>query len=150
MTVSSGIITKIAGTDTASYSGDGGAATSAALNKPYGVAIDSSSNVYIADSGNNRIRKVTITTPTRLPTVMPSIPTITPSKAPSLTPTLIPSYAPSSAATTSSQDIITTIAGTGSASYSGDGGAATSAGVYYPSGVALDASGIILFLFIFN
>ena len=42
------------------------------------------------------------------------------------------------------QDIITTIAGTGSASYSGDNGAATSATLNYPQGVALDASGRIL------
>ena len=43
-----------------------------------------------------------------------------------------------------STGIITTIAGTGTGSYSGDNGAATSAGLYYPSGVALDASGRIL------
>ena len=43
------------------------------------------------------------------------------------------------------QDIITTIAGTGSASYSGDNGAATSATLNYPSGVAVDASGRILY-----
>ena len=43
------------------------------------------------------------------------------------------------------QDIITTIAGTGSTTYSGDGGAATSATLYYPFGVALDASGRILY-----
>ena len=42
------------------------------------------------------------------------------------------------------QDIITTIAGTGVSSYSGDGGAATSATLYYPHGVAVDASGRIL------
>ena len=42
------------------------------------------------------------------------------------------------------QDIITTIAGTGSFSYSGDNGAATSATLKYPSGVAVDASGRIL------
>ena len=42
------------------------------------------------------------------------------------------------------QNIITTIAGTGSAGYSGDNGAATSARLYYPSGVALDALGRIL------
>ena len=45
---------------------------------------------------------------------------------------------------TVSTGIITTIAGTGSASYSGDGGAATSAALNYPEGVALDASGRIL------
>ena len=60
-------------------------------------------NVYIADTYNHRIRKVTVST-----------------------------------------GIITTIAGTGSGSYSGDNGAATSATLYYPSGVALDASGRIL------
>ena len=60
-------------------------------------------NVYIAEYGNNRIRKVTVST-----------------------------------------GIITTIAGTGTASYSGDNGAATSATLYYPVGVALDASGRIL------
>ena len=42
------------------------------------------------------------------------------------------------------QDIITTIAGTGTGSYSGDNGAATSATFYYPCGVAQDASGRIL------
>ena len=42
VTVSTGIITTIAGAGTASYSGDNGAATSATLSKPYGVAVDSS------------------------------------------------------------------------------------------------------------
>ena len=42
VTVSTGIITTYAGTGTTSYSGDGGAATSATLNVPYGVALDSS------------------------------------------------------------------------------------------------------------
>ena len=44
VTVSTGIITTVAGTGTTSYSGDGGAATSAALNYPYGVALDSAGN----------------------------------------------------------------------------------------------------------
>ena len=60
-------------------------------------------NVYIANQGNNRIRKVTVST-----------------------------------------GIITTIAGTGSTGYSGDNGAATSATLKYPFGVAVDASGRIL------
>jgi len=52
------IIASIAGDGIAGYSGDGGAATSAMLSNPYGVAVDGSGNIFIADSGNNRIRKV--------------------------------------------------------------------------------------------
>ncbi|HXZ12499.1 MAG TPA: choice-of-anchor L domain-containing protein [Candidatus Sulfotelmatobacter sp.] len=63
---SSGTITPYAGTFVAGFAGDGGAATSAELNFPTGLALDSSGNLYIADSQNNRIRKVstggTITT----------------------------------------------------------------------------------------
>jgi sugar lactone lactonase YvrE len=95
-----GIITTVAGTGTAGFSGDGGAATSAMLTYPFEVAIDSSGNLYIADSDNQRIRKV-------------------------------------SAAT----GIITTVAGSGAQGYSGDGGAATSAMLNWPYGVAVDSSG---------
>jgi sugar lactone lactonase YvrE len=51
-----GTITTIAGTGTAGFSGDAGAATSAQLNAPVGVALDANGDVYIADTGNNRIR----------------------------------------------------------------------------------------------
>ena len=100
VTVSTGIISTIAGTGTGSYSGDNGAATSATLSYPYGVGLDTAGNVYIADTDNNRIRKVTIST-----------------------------------------GIITTIAGTGASSYSGDNGPATSATLNGPFGVALDSAG---------
>jgi hypothetical protein len=53
------IITTLAGTGSAGYSGDGSAATLASLNDPRGVAIDTSGNVYIADTANYVIRKVT-------------------------------------------------------------------------------------------
>jgi uncharacterized protein (TIGR03437 family) len=53
-----GIITTIAGNGTAGYSGDGGLATSAALNSPEGLAVDSAGNLFIADQGNQRVRKV--------------------------------------------------------------------------------------------
>ncbi len=61
VTVSTGIITTIAGKGTTTYDGDGGAATSASIYEPYGVSVDSSGNVYIADCYHNRIRKVTVT-----------------------------------------------------------------------------------------
>ncbi len=100
VTVSTGIITTIAGTETASYSGDNGQATSATLNYPSGITLNSEGNMYIADQRNFRIRKVTVST-----------------------------------------GIISTIAGTGTQSYSGDNGPATSAALNYPTGIALDSSG---------
>jgi len=54
----SGIISTVAGNNTAGYSGDGGAATTAKLNQPAGVNIDASGNIYIADFGNHVIREV--------------------------------------------------------------------------------------------
>ena len=62
----SGLISKVAGTGKAGYSGDGGPATDAQLSYPCGIALDRMGNLYIADSGNSHIRKVsasgTITT----------------------------------------------------------------------------------------
>ena len=59
-----GIITTVAGNGTNGYSGDGGAATNAELNDPYGVAVDATGNLFIADSDNDRIRKVVFPGPT--------------------------------------------------------------------------------------
>jgi hypothetical protein len=53
-----GVITTVAGNWGRGYSGDGGAATNAELNSPQGVAVDASGNLFIADTENNRIRKV--------------------------------------------------------------------------------------------
>src|SRR5665213_2508967 len=58
-----GIISTYAGNGTAGYTGDGGPAASAQLNNPQGVAADSAGNIYIADTGNNVIRKVNAATP---------------------------------------------------------------------------------------
>ncbi len=89
----------VAGTGIAGYSGDGSAATSAQLNTPSCVTVDDSGNVYIADTNNYRVRRV------------------------------------------STSGIITTVAGIGSYSSSGDGGAATKAALAGPTGLAMDASG---------
>ncbi len=64
ITVSTGIISTVAGTGSASggYNGDNMQATAAALNSPHDVVLDSSGNLYICDSGNNRIRKVDVST----------------------------------------------------------------------------------------
>jgi len=94
-----GVITTLAGTGSGAYSGDNGAATNAAVNYPQGVACDAAGNVYIADTFNNRIRKV------------------------------------------GTNGIITTVAGNGTPAYSGNNGAATSASLYWPSGVTVDTAG---------
>ena len=104
--LSTGIINTVAGTGTAGYNGDGVTAITAELNAPYAVAFDASGNLYIADSGNNRVREV---------------------------------KAVSGAITPAST--IATFAGTGNAGDSGDGAAATSAELWDPSGVAVDAAG---------
>jgi trimeric autotransporter adhesin len=97
-----GIITTVAGTGAAGFSGDGAAATAAQLNSPSRVAVDSAGNLYIADASNNRIRKVTAAT-----------------------------------------GFISTIAGTGVNGFSGDGGAATSAQIGNARGVTVDSAGNI-------
>jgi hypothetical protein len=56
------VISTIAGIGTASYSGDGGQATSAAINQPSGIAIDSSGNVYVNEFTSSRVRKITAST----------------------------------------------------------------------------------------
>lgn len=53
-------IARVAGTGQVGYSGDGGPATAARLNMPYGMALDPSGNLYIADAGNHRIRRVDV------------------------------------------------------------------------------------------
>jgi len=102
VTVATGIITTVAGSGVAGFLGDGGIATAAQLYYPTAVAVDGAGNVYIADSNNNRIRRV--------------------------------------AAATS---VITTIAGTGTAGVGGDGGPASAAQLNSPIGVAVDAGGNI-------
>ena len=57
----SGTLTRVAGTSRPGYSGDGGPATSAQLWSPSGIALDAAGNLYIADSSNNRVRKVSPT-----------------------------------------------------------------------------------------
>jgi uncharacterized protein (TIGR03437 family) len=96
-----GIITTIAGINGAGYQGDNGPAIFARLNRPTGIAVDSSGNVFIADTVNHRIRKI------------------------------------------DASGTIVSIAGTGAAGFSGDGGPAVSAQLNMPESLAVDASGNI-------
>ena len=62
VTTSTGLITSVAGTGVAGYSGDGGAAVDAKVNSPVGIQLDKSGNIYFADAGLHRIRKITVST----------------------------------------------------------------------------------------
>ena len=125
--VSTGVITTVVGTGTASSTGDGSAATVATINGPVFSRFDSAGNYYLSECYGNKVRKV-ITVTTDIPTVTPSV-----------TPTYYPSLSPHTVS------IITTVAGTGVESYSGDGGQATSAAIDHPSGIATDSSGNVYF-----
>lgn len=62
LTVSTGVITTIAGNGVPGYGGDNISATSAAMFLPEAIRVDTSDNVYIADAGNNRVRKINAAT----------------------------------------------------------------------------------------
>jgi sugar lactone lactonase YvrE len=96
-----GVIATVAGNGANGYSGDGGPATSARLAEPRGIAADSAGNLYIADTKNHLIRKVT------------------------------------------PDGMIKTIAGNGTPGFSGDGGSAISARLNYPIALAVDSKGIL-------
>jgi sugar lactone lactonase YvrE len=95
--VANGVITTVAGNGKDGFSGDNGLATSAELSIPYAVAVDSAGNLYIADTGNSRIRKV-------------------------------------------ANGVIATVAGGGSGPGNGDGGSPTGA-LLFPEGIAVDSAG---------
>lgn len=150
-----GIISTVAGNGTAGFGGDGGAATSAMLNEPSGVAVDGSGNLYIADELNYRVRMVTpggiISTVAGNGTsgfsgdggpatsAMLNLPvSVMVDPAGDL---FISSNSDSRVRKVSTGGIITTVAGTGTGGFSGDGGAATSANLNGPWGMAVDATG---------
>ena len=58
-----GLITTVAGNGSPGFSGDGGIATAASLNRPAGIAVDSAGNIFISDSFNNRIREILVAPP---------------------------------------------------------------------------------------
>jgi sugar lactone lactonase YvrE len=159
VTASTGIITTVAGIGTPGNSGDNGVATKAALNSPNGVAVDSSGNIYIADTGNNVIREVSASSGVIERVAGKGTSGYSGDEGYATSATL---NSPNGVAldssgdiyiadtnndvirkVTASNDIITTVAGSGSAGYSGDKGAATSAKLTIPDSVAVDSSGNI-------
>jgi sugar lactone lactonase YvrE len=152
--VPTGIITTVAGTGTAGYSGDGGMATAAKLNDPNGVAVDVAGNVFIADR-NNVIRKVStagvISTYAGTGTAGYSGDNGHADSAQLNDPRgmAIDAYGTLFVADAGNHvirridtaRIITTVAGTGAFGYSGNGGAATAAKLNFPTDVAVDVFG---------
>ncbi|MER2556000.1 MAG: PKD domain-containing protein [Candidatus Competibacter denitrificans] len=156
-----GIISTFAGSGVRGLGGDGGPALQAELNSPGGVAMMADGSVLIADSGNNRIRRVMPDgTMTRFAGASgPGNPGASGDSGPAL---LASMYTPSGIAVAADggviiaeinnsrirrvgpDGIITTLAGNGSRSSSGDGGPATQAQVNQPEDVAVDADGGIL------
>jgi sugar lactone lactonase YvrE len=104
ISATTGIITTIAGIGTQGFSGDAGPATSASIDSPTGLALDSANNLYLADTHNHRVRRIDATT-----------------------------------------GLITTIAGTGTPGFSGDAAAATTAALALPHGITIDSSGNLYF-----
>lgn len=138
---SAGQLTVVAGDGRAGYSGDGGLAIAAQINAPRGLAVDAADNLFIADTGNGRVRKVS-----------PDGVITTPSGATEL-------HGPFSVAVDGSGDIfvaefdgnqvrkispagaVTSVAGSGIQGFSGDSGPAVEAQLYVPIGVAVDNAG---------
>ena len=132
-----GTASLFAGTGLPGYSGDGGPAINATLFRPSATAVDSSGNVFIADSGNRAIREVTLSTGI-ITTVVSNI-TIVVALAVSPNGTLY--FADRSIVQMISNGIVTTFAGNGTSGYSGDGGPAIAAELNEPVAVALDPAG---------
>ena len=150
-----GIITTVAGTGIAGFSGDGGPATAAELNLPYGLAVDTSGNLYIADLNNNRVRRVSpsgvIDTyagrggqgssgdggpATSAQMLSPRNVLVDPAGN-----LYISEFAAHRVRMVTPKGVISTVAGTGIAGFRGDGGPATAAQLAFPAGLAMDRAG---------
>jgi len=152
-----GIITTIAGNGTSGYSGDGGPATAAQLNQPFGIAFDNADNLYICDTHNERIRKVNSSG--IISTIAgDGIGRYWGDNGPALQASFwfplkivvdnadnlyITDYINQVVREISSSGIVTTYAGNGIPGYSGDGGPATAAQMNDPVGIAIDNNGIL-------
>ena len=150
-----GTIATVAGNGHPGFNGDGGPASAAQLNQPYGLAMDAVGNLYIADYGNQRVRA--IGTNGNITTVAGNGPSGSNADGGLATAALL--LGPRNVATDPAGNLyisdfdgqrvrmvspggtIGTVAGMGVAGFSGDGGPATAAQLAFPAGLALDGAG---------
>ena len=152
----SGALSIVAGTGASGFSGDGGAGAMAALAQPEGLAVDDAGNVYIADSFNNRIRRVDAATGVITTVAGRAGAGFAGDGGPATAATL---FLPFDVAVASDgtlyiadeynhrirrvdplSGVISTVAGTGSVGFAGDGGPATAAALAYPRSLAVDSA----------
>jgi sugar lactone lactonase YvrE len=154
MVTPAGVITTVAGTGTKGFAGDGGQATAAQLNGPISVAVDGAGNLLVADSSNSRVRKVT---PAGVITTVAGtgVRGFSGDGGPAIAAQLDPAaialdgagnlyiaeFGNQRVRKVTSAGVITTVAGTGTKGFSGDGGQATTAQLSGPENVAVDGAG---------
>jgi sugar lactone lactonase YvrE len=157
MISTSGVITTLAGTGAAGFSGDGGPATAAQLNLPYGLAADLAGYVYVADLGNDRVRRIgpdgVITTVAGNGNRGSSGDGGAATSAQLLTPRNVAVDAAGNlyfsefeghrVRKVTPDGRISTVAGTGVAGFRGDGGSAVNAQLAFPAGLAGDRLGAL-------
>jgi uncharacterized protein (TIGR03437 family) len=150
-----GLIVTIAGNGHPGFAGDGGPAAAAQLNQPYGLALDASGNLYVADYGNQRVRRIDgngiITT-----VAGDGLSGSNGDAGPAISALLlgprnlaidpagnlyISEFDGHRVRRVAPDGTIRTVAGTGIAGNGGDGGPATAAQLAFPAGLALDAAG---------
>ena len=139
-----GIITTVAGTGVQGFSGDGGPAGAAQLNSPYGLVFDGTGNLYIADLGNARVRRVTpdgtITTVAGAGNEMIAPRNLALDGHGGI---YISDFGGQRILRLGSDGSLTTVAGTGVQGYSPDGTLALAAQLAYPTGLAVDRQGAL-------
>jgi DNA-binding beta-propeller fold protein YncE len=149
-----GVISTIAGTGEPGFSGDGGPATSAQLNQPYGVTVDHAGTVYVADRLNKRVRRIDSTTgiiTTQAGEGSPSAEALVEPNGLALEPAYGRLYIADVAdnrvrRVDLATGALTTFAGTGAAHHSGDGGRAIEAGIFGARAVAVHPDGTVYIL----
>jgi trimeric autotransporter adhesin len=156
-----GSIQTIAGTGVAGFAGDGGPASAALLNQPYGLAMDAAGNLYIADLGNARVRKVAIDGTIQTVAGGGTLPAISTGQGgPATSAQLaqprnvtidgagslyISDFAANQVYQVTSAGILSLVAGTGTAGFSGVGTSALLAQVNAPAGLTTDSTGALYF-----